>query len=50
MIKICVPKFYGHDSNTLCAQCRGDDVCNPVSGECPRGCKQHWAGLNCDGA
>ena len=49
MITVCVPHYYGIDCNTPCGQCR-DDVCDPVSGECHRGCKQHWVGLRCDGA
>ena len=49
MIVGCVPDYFGSDCNTSCGQCRGDDVCNNVTGFCPHGCKPHWTGVRCDG-
>ena len=46
---VCAPHYYGHDCNTPCGQCRGDGVCDSVTGHCPIGCKPHWTGLKCDG-
>ena len=48
-ISVCTPHFYGLDCNTTCGQCSGDAICNDVTGDCPYGCKPHWAGLRCDG-
>ena len=48
-LKVCSPHYYGIDCNTPCGQCRGDDVCNNVTGHCPHGCKQYWNGTKCDG-
>ena len=45
----CLPHYYGSDCNTPCGQCRGNDVCNIMTGYCPNGCKQHWSGPKCDG-
>lgn len=42
------PRFYGHDCNIPCGQCKGD-VCDNVTGNCPYGCKQHWSGVRCGG-
>ena len=49
MVLVCVANYYGRDCNTPCGQCRGNDVCDNVTGHCPNGCKQHWAGTRCDG-
>ena len=46
---VCSPYYYGSDCNTSCGHCRGDDVCNNVTGHCPHGCKQHWIGSKCNG-
>ena len=48
-IVVCSPHFYGTNCNTPCGQCRGEDVCNNVTGYCPNGCKSHWTGQRCDG-
>ena len=45
----CLPNYYGSDCNTPCGQCRGDIVCNNVTGQCPYGCKPYWTGPKCDG-
>ena len=49
LFAVCTPHYYGSDCNTPCGQCRGDDVCNNVTGHCPYGCKPHWTGPRCDG-
>ena len=49
MIVVCVSHYYGSECNTPCGQCRGDDVCDSVTGYCPHGCKPHWTGVRCDG-
>ena len=46
---VCAPHYYGNDCSTPCGHCRGDDVCNNVTGHCPHGCTRHWQGLKCDG-
>lgn len=46
---VCSPYYYGIDCITPCGHCRGDDVCNNVTGHCPLGCKQHWVGSKCNG-
>lgn len=46
---VCSPYYYGIDCITPCGHCRGDDVCNNVTGYCPLGCKQHWVGSKCNG-
>ena len=48
-ILVCAPHYYDNDCNTPCGQCKGDDVCDNVTGHCPHGCKPHWTGLRCDG-
>ena len=45
----CHSRFYGSDCATPCGQCKGGDVCNNVTGYCPRGCKQHWIEPRCNG-
>ena len=49
LFKVCILCYYGNDCNTPCGQCKEDDVCNNVTGECPRGCKPLWTGPRCDG-
>ena len=46
---MCATNYYGSDCKTPCGQCKGDDVCDNVTGHCPHGCKPHWTGLGCDG-
>ena len=46
---VCPSYYYGSDCNTPCGQCRGNDVCNNVTGLCPRSCQPHWQGSRCDG-
>ena len=49
IILVCATNYYGSDCKTPCGQCKGDDVCDSVTGHCPNGCKPHWTGLGCDG-
>ena len=46
---VCSPYYYGSDCNTPCGQCRGDDVCNNATGDCPQGCEPRWVGSKCNG-
>nr|XP_022308379.1 uncharacterized protein LOC111114378 [Crassostrea virginica] len=48
ILPVCTPHYYGSDCNNTCGQCEGDDVCDNVTGHCPRGCKVHWNGTRCD--
>ena len=47
-ISVCSPHYYGSECNTPCGQCRGDDLCDKMTGHCPNGCKQHWTSVRCD--
>ena len=47
-ISVCSPHYYGSECNTPCGQCRGDDLCENMTGHCPNGCKQHWTSIRCD--
>lgn len=46
---VCGDQYYGSDCNTPCGHCRNNDVCNNVTGRCPRGCQNQWSGYRCDG-
>lgn len=46
---VCRDQYYGSDCNTSCGHCKNDDVCNNVTGHCPRGCRRQWMGNRCDG-
>lgn len=49
LFSVCRDQYYGSDCNTPCGHCKDDDVCNNVTGHCPRGCRKQWMGNRCDG-
>lgn len=49
LFSVCRDQYYGSDCNTPCGHCKDDDVCNNVTGHCPRGCRRQWMGNRCDG-
>lgn len=49
LFSVCLDQYYGSDCNTPCGHCKDDDVCNNVTGHCPRGCRRQWMGNRCDG-
>ena len=49
LLPVCSPHYYGSDCNSSCGQCKGNDLCNNVTGTCPNGCNGHWTGPNCNG-
>ncbi|XP_067684356.1 receptor-type tyrosine-protein phosphatase epsilon-like [Haliotis asinina] len=38
--------FYGHNCNETCGMCI-EELCDPITGECPRGCRIKYVGATC---
>ncbi|XP_076441185.1 uncharacterized protein LOC143280430 [Babylonia areolata] len=43
----CRPRTYGMSCSMECGMCEGSDVCDPVTGLCPRGCADGYHGDMC---
>ncbi|XP_046565275.1 multiple epidermal growth factor-like domains protein 10 [Haliotis rubra] len=39
--------FYGYNCNETCGMCV-EEVCDPITGECPRGCRPKYVGATCN--
>lgn len=48
-VSVCSDHYYGTDCNIPCGHCKNSDVCDKVTGHCPRGCQTQWQGEKCDG-
>lgn len=44
----CVGGYYGEKCHLRCHRCYSE-LCHKVTGQCLKGCKERYAGVNCEG-